>query len=258
MAQPGKTVRLFVSDIDGCLSEPYRPYDLRKMASLVELVRQEETPLFSLCSGRAYPYVEAMTQVLGLTTPVLFESGGGMFDPVEASIRWNPHFSKEVEDTFASIREWLIRTIVPGSSLMYDYGKRTQTGVIGPRPEDVARNVPIIEDHIETNYPGFRVFHTDVSIDVVYAEITKRQALEWMANTLGMDVSEFAYIGDTNGDLEALRLVGRSFAPANGTPEVRAAVQTVCSCPLLPAVIEAFRTCVDENAAAARLVGRGT
>jgi hydroxymethylpyrimidine pyrophosphatase-like HAD family hydrolase len=243
----GKAIRIFVSDIDGCIAMPYEGYDLDGIATLVGLTGKEGSPLLSLCSGRAYPYVEAVSQMLGLDTPVLFESGGGMFDPEKAAITWNPALTTDVEEALLEIKHWLIREIVPGSSLMFDYGKRTQSGVIGPVVDDVMRGVELVERYVSAEYPEFRVFHTHVSIDVVHKAITKKQAMQWMADHLGFDVSEMAFIGDTNGDLEALQLVGRSFAPDNSTPEVKHGVQTVCGGKVIDAVVEAYRTCISEN-----------
>ncbi|HEX7069182.1 MAG TPA: HAD family phosphatase, partial [Rhodothermales bacterium] len=86
-------IRLFVSDIDGCLSEAYRPYDIPAFSRLAAMVAdagglgdKPGIPAFSLCSGRAFAYVEAMTQLLGISTPVLFEAGGGIFDPVAVRV----------------------------------------------------------------------------------------------------------------------------------------------------------------------------
>lgn len=254
----GKAIRIFVSDIDGCIATPYQDYDLAGIAELVDVIGQEGSPAFSLCSGRAYPYVEAVTQMLGLDTPVLFESGGGLFDPLKAAITWNPALSEEVEAVLFDIKRWLIRDIIPGTSLMFDYGKRTQSGVIGPVVDEIMRSVERVERYVSSTYPGFRVFHTDVSIDVVHEGITKKQAMHWMADLLGFDISEIAFIGDTNGDIGALSIVGRSFAPDNGTDEVKRIVQTVCRGRVIDGVVEAYRTCIAENLDGVRHSAAGT
>ncbi|MGA1495494.1 MAG: HAD family phosphatase, partial [Rhodothermales bacterium] len=67
--------KLFVSDIDGCLAMPYEPFRMDRMRALMGRIHASGSPAFSLCSGRAYAYVEAMTQLLGLRVPTLFESG---------------------------------------------------------------------------------------------------------------------------------------------------------------------------------------
>jgi hydroxymethylpyrimidine pyrophosphatase-like HAD family hydrolase len=244
-------IRLFVSDIDGCLSEPYKPYELRVLSEVAEMARaagsNEAMPHLSLCSGRPYPYVEAMTQLLGLTFPVLFESGGGLFDPSKARVEWNPCFTEEIASQIEEIRGWMGREIIPDTSLMIDHCKRTQAGVIGPDYEEIVGALDRIVTYVDERMPGFRVFHTTVSIDVLPPDITKRQALDWLSEVTGTPVSQMAYIGDTNGDLEALQNVGYSFAPANADPAVRAHVQVVTNAPVSAGMLEAYRWCADYN-----------
>ena len=204
-------------------------------------------PVFSICSGRPLPYVEAMTQALTVQAPVLFESGGGMFDPASARVMWHPALTSEMEDALEDIRHWLIHECVPGTSFTYDYGKRTQAGVIGPRADEVDALAPVVEAYVAERYDGFCVFHTPVSIDVVPAAITKRQGLAWLADHLGCAMTNVAFIGDTNGDLGALEAVGYPFAPANATDEVKRCVERVTPGAVIDGVLEAYRWCTDRT-----------
>ena len=250
-------IKVFISDIDGCLAEPYQPYDLPAWQTLATYTEQAERehhrtayavyPRVSLCSGRAYPYVEAVTQALNIRMPVLFESGGGMFILPEAKIIWNPYFSPEIEQDLRKVADWLVRTCTPGTSLSFDYGKRTQAGIIGPDPLEIQRCVPRVTQYVAEHYPRLRVFHTSVSIDVLPAQITKVQALHWLAEVTGVALREMAYIGDTNGDIEALQSVGLSFAPANATTSVKAVVDVVTRGTVIEGVLEAYQYVVRHN-----------
>ncbi len=53
-------------------------------------------------------------------------------------------------------------------------------------------------------------------------------------------MEEVAFIGDTNGDLPALKIVGRSFCPANGQDALKAQVDHASALCDIDAVIEAF------------------
>ena len=88
-------IKLFVTDIDGCLAEPYEPYDLEGLGTLRRLADEAQGPTLSICSGRPYPYVEAMTQALDLTTPVLFEAGRYRIEP--AAARLKKHWRGQVQ-----------------------------------------------------------------------------------------------------------------------------------------------------------------
>ena len=249
-------VKLFVSDIDGCLATPYEAYDLVGFSTFRRFVddaglptEEHPTPAVSICSGRPYPYVEAITQALDITVPVLFEGGGGRFDPVAAQTTWNPALTDEVEAEIEEVRHWFVTECVPGTKMSIDHAKRTQAGVVSPDPQEIADLRPRTEAFVSENVPDLRVFSTDVSIDVVPPGITKRSGLEWLTDHLGVDMSETAYIGDTDSDLGALSAVGTSFAPANADEEVLRTVDHVTDGAVLDGTLEAYRWCLDQNGA---------
>jgi HAD superfamily hydrolase (TIGR01484 family) len=248
-------IKLFVTDIDGCLGEPYTPYALDGLATLRRYAHDagpptasDPTPALSICSGRPYPYVEALTQMLDLTVPVLFESGGGRFDPVEAQTTWNPALTDEVETEIEKVRHWLVTECVPGTKMSIDHAKRTQAGVVSPDPDEIDEVRARTEQYVADHAPDLRVFVTDVSVDVVPPGITKRTGLQWLSDHLEVDLDEIAYIGDTDSDLEALQAVGTSFAPANANEAVREAANHVTDGSVLDGTLEAYRHCLDANA----------
>ncbi len=249
-------INLFVTDIDGCLSEPYQAYHLDGFTTLQRYARDAEpptaasvTPAVSVCSGRSYPYVEAITQALGLTVPVLFESGGGRFDPVEAQITWNPALTDEVEDELTEMRRWLRTECVPGTKMSIDHAKRTQAGIVSPDEDEIREAHPRIRAFVDNHLPDLHTFATDVSVDVVPDGITKRSGLEWLTDHLGVTMSETAYIGDTGSDVAALNAVGTSFAPSNANEEVRDAVDYVMTDAVIEGTLNAYRHCLDQNQA---------
>ena len=65
--------------------------------------------------------------------------------------------------------------------------------------------------------------------DVEQGVDDKLLALTQLAQKHGLSLEEVAYIGDDVNDLEALRRVGFSAAPADAMPIVRKAVHYVCS-----------------------------
>ena len=247
-------IKLFVTDIDGCLAEPYQPYDLEGFSTFRGFVEQagsltenEAAPAVSVCSGRSYPYVEAITQALGISVPVLFEGGGGRFDPVAAQTTWNPALTDRIETELEEVRRWFVTECVPGTQLSLDHAKRTQAGVVSPDPDEITEVRSRTEAFVAEHAPDLRVFSTNVSVDVVPPGITKRTGLEWLADHLGVDMDEVAYIGDADSDLEALSAVGTSFAPANADEEVLRTVDHVTEGPVLDGTLEAYRWCLRKN-----------
>ncbi len=246
-------VRLFVSDIDGCLSEPYEPFDLQVLGRIRELASAgriprvpEKPPAFTLCTGRPLGYAEAMAQVLGGALPFLFEAGGGMYDPVSGSRRWHPDFGVEDEKSVADIKHWL-ESRIGTTSLSVDRGKHTQAGLIGADEIEIKRELGFVTEFVRVNHPGFSVAHTSISIDIMSKRLTKREGLTWLASELGIGVAEMAFIGDSNGDLGGLELVGTSFAPANATDQVKEAADTVTKGRHADGVLEAYLECIERN-----------
>ena len=245
-------IRLFVCDIDGCLAEPYRPFDLDALQALAEAAAHAEegsaAPRLTLCSGRSYPYVEAMTQTLGLAAPVLFESGGGRFDPAAAQVAWHPDFTDALADTLGAVRDWMAAELVPGTALSLDHAKRTQAGLVGPNPEEVAEATGRVRRFLEKRAPALRAFATEVSVDVLSPRLTKKQGLCWLADHLGVALEEVAYIGDSEGDVEALEAVGLPLAPSNADEAVRHAVREagghVAEGRVARGTLAAYRQCV--------------
>lgn len=245
-------IRLFLADIDGCLSEPYTPYDLDAFATLRDWGARAEAdgryPRLGICSGRAYAYVEAVSQALGLRAPALFESGGGRFDLGAARITWNPALTPDVEAALDACRAFLRADVVPASeTLSFDYGKRSQAGIVSPVVGECEAHLGAVEAFVATLDEDLHPYHTPYSIDVVPAALTKVQALRWLAGQEGLDLGEIAFIGDTNGDAPAIEAAGLGFAPANGAAAAHRAADLVTEAPTIRGVLEAYRTCLDRN-----------
>ncbi|MDA0682815.1 MAG: HAD family hydrolase [Bacteroidetes bacterium] len=233
-------IRLFVADIDGCLAMPYEPFRLDRMQELAKLIARPDTPDFALCSGRSYAYVEAITQLLALSQPVLFESGGGMFDVTTGLSKLHPSFTPAVRSEVLIIREYLEQLIRAYPGLSIDYGKQTQAALVGVEENGLFEVLDRIKPWVHERYPQHHTFHTHISIDVVPEGLTKAEGLAWLGDTLDLEVSEMAYIGDSDGDLGALAVCGHSFAPSNADPIVKEAVDHASELLDIDSVIEAY------------------
>ena len=245
-------IRLFLIDIDGCLSEPYVPFRLDAFARLRAWIDRAETdprvPRVGLCSGRSYAYVEATAQALGLRAPALFESGGGRFDLPAARITWNPALTPAVEADLAAVRAFLLGSVVPRSpTVSYDYGKRSQAGIVTPVVGECDAFLPDVEAFVAARFPGLVAYHTPFSIDVVARAMTKARSVAWLAEAEGATLAEVAFVGDTVGDADAMRLVGLGVAPANADAAARAAADSVTEAPFVAGVEEAFAACLARN-----------
>lgn len=214
---------LFLCDIDGCLSEPFEPYDLDALGRVRDAIHAPGAVPFALLTGRAFPYAEAMSQLLGLTAPAAFEAGAGAFLRAERRVVWHPALTRETEASLREVRAWFFETLLPANpALVFDYGKRVQVGVLGATVDDVDAAADMTRAFVATLGAPLVVFTTPVSVDVVPAALTKATALDWLSEITGVSLDRMAFIGDTEGDRAALLRIGRAFAPANAAPEIRA------------------------------------
>ncbi len=232
--------KLFVSDIDGCLAMPYESFRVDRLNALISRIQEPGRPTFSLCSGRAYAYVEAMTQLLGLRVPTLFESGAGMFDVTTGLSKFHPSFTPSIKRDVNDIREFMETVIAKYPGMSMDLAKLTQGAAVGVEENGLYDALAEIQAWVGAHFPHFNTFHTHISIDVVPSVLTKAEGISWLAVEMGVSVDEVAFIGDTNGDLPALKIVGSSFCPANGQEEVKALVDHASVLNDVDAVIEAF------------------
>lgn len=247
-------IRLFLADIDGCLSEPYVPFDLDGFQRLRQWGARAESddryPRLGICSGRSYAYVEAVSQALGLRAPALFESGGGRFDLPDARITWNPALTPDTEAALAACRTFLVEHVASKSeTVSFDYGKRSQAGIVSPVVGECETFLDEVEAFVAGEGFDLHAYHTPYSIDVVPEGLTKVQALRWLAEADGHGLDEVAFIGDTNGDAAAIEAAGAGFAPSNGAAAAHAAADVVTDGAVLAGVIEAYRACLARNGA---------
>jgi len=249
-------VRLFVSDIDGCLAVPFEPFRIGRMRKLRRRARRAsvtdpERPALTICSGRSYSYVEAVAQVLETRAPSLFESGAGMIDPDTMQPMWNPMLTGDLLDELETVREFFARQFGSTSGLWIHREKRTQAGLAGS-PEAIAAAIPMSREFVTSEHPELLFATTRYSIDVLPKTLTKKEGLAWLSEVVDVPLAAMAFIGDADGDIGALQAAGVGFAPANAVPEVRAVADAVTTGATIDGVLEAYDWCVQHNRALIR------
>jgi len=219
---------------------PYESFRMDRIRELMDRIQEPGRPVFSLCSGRAYAYVEAMTQLLGIRVPTLFESGAGMFDVTTGTSKFHPSFTPAIRRDVKDIQAFMEQVIDRCPGLSMDHAKLTQGAAAGREEYGLYDALAEIKEFVDREFPHFNTFHTHISIDVVPEGLTKAEGISWLAEEMGLSMEEVAFIGDTNGDLPAQKIVGRSFCPANGQDALKAQVDHASALCDIDAVIEAF------------------
>lgn len=247
-------IKLFISDLDGCISHPFESPNWGAISRIKELVdlssSDEAIPPMTICSGRPLPYVEAVSQWIGMKQPMIFESGGGIYDMQSNTLTWNPSFDEAREAELNTIKAHLTENYIRKiPNTIPEFAKRTDIGLINPDPAAINGIYESINEYVENNFPNFEVHYTDVSINVISKSTNKGAGITHLSEMLNLKLDEIAYIGDTSGDIPALEIVGKSFAPKNAKEYVR----QICEFPLeketTEAVLEAYEWVIDYNRA---------
>lgn len=243
-------IKLFITDIDGCLSVPFKTPDWELLSQLRRLNEQSSqdmaVPPLSICSGRPFPYVEAVAQWLGIDQPVVFESAG-IYELESNTIDFLPAFDAEAQQQVEELKSWLREEMVPQySNLIIEFTKRMDAGVIHLDSSVIEEVYPQVVEYVEEHYPRFEVHRTDVSINIILQTNNKRNGILELCKVLDLEPREVAYIGDSSGDIPGLKVVGRAFAPSNASEEVKAEAE-VLQAETTDAVLAAYRQVIQEN-----------
>src|SRR5699024_9931531 len=109
-------IKLFVTDLDGCLSDPFTTPDWQLLSEIRALNEQSANdpliPPLTICSGRPASYVEAVAQCLNIKLPVVFESAG-ILHPQNNEVIINNVFNEAAKKDIKEIQKWLQKEIIP-------------------------------------------------------------------------------------------------------------------------------------------------
>lgn len=243
-------IKLFITDIDGCLTTPFEAPDWKTITAIRTLNEQSEQkptiPPLSICSGRPLPYVEAVAQWLNVRKPVVFESGG-VYELANNSLHLDGAFSGNDEQQIKELKQWITDEVLSRyPNGMLEFSKMMDAGFIHPDTTVVRQAFEQIKEHVGEHYPLLEVHRTDVSVNVILSHNNKRAGIQRLCDRLDISPAEVAYIGDTSGDIPGLQLVGHPFAPLNADNKVKDQAQLI-ERSTTEAVLEAYQIVIEEN-----------
>lgn len=243
-------IKLFITDLDGCMSFPFQtPHwesiqEIRKLN--IESRNSNHIPPLTICTGRPFPYAEAVAQWLDIRLPFVFESAGVYHwdgNRIETAL----DDSKNPLEDVRAIRRWLSDTLLPNyPDAQLEFTKMMDAGVVCPDEPTVNEIYEKIKDRVEEMNGKLEIHTTEISVNVLVAGNNKRKGVELLGKNLNVEPEEMAYIGDTSGDVVALKHVKLPFAPSNARI-VAKDVSTVLPYKTTEAVLEAYRRVIAYN-----------
>lgn len=249
---PTSKIKVFVTDLDGCMTDPFETPNWDAYTQIRALQIQSKLdpsiPPMSICTGRPMPYAEAQAQFLGVRLPFVFESGGGFYDLTTNTLKWNPIVTDALTSDIEAIRAWAHEEIFPNfPGSMPEFVKFTDVGLIHREKSVIDEIHALATQKISQNYPHFEVHKTDVSVNIIMKKANKGEGLAHLSKMLEIDLFEMSYIGDSSGDIPGLELVGMAFAPSNAHEQVKEVAHVVTSSPSTSGVLEAYHWIIQHN-----------
>ena len=243
-------IKLFVTDLDGCITFPFRTPKWETVSKIRELNiksrESEHIPPLTICTGRPYPYAEAVAQWLDVRHPFVFESAG-LYIRDENRIHTALKNSSGELDPIREMRNWMEQKIIPDfPTADVEFTKRMDAGIVAPEKKVIDQIIPIVKKKLENEFPQLEMHITDVSVNVLLPGNNKLQGMKLLAEHLNITLDNIAYIGDTGGDVMALREVKLPFSPKNATAAVKK-ISTNLSVETSDAVLEAYQRVIDYN-----------
>lgn len=243
-------IKLFVTDLDGCISYPFQTPKWNAINKIRELNIRSRTdrniPPLTICTGRPFPYAEAVAQWLDVRTPFVFESAG-LYHWEDNRIETSLNGNDGELDPINKMRAWIIEEVLPGyPTANVEFTKMMDAGIVTPDQEVVDELLPVIEAKINSDYPGFEIHWTPVSINILLPGNNKLMGMKLLAQSHGIILDNIAYIGDTGGDIPALEKVKMPFAPKNATRGVKNISRELES-EVTDAVLEAYEQVIEFN-----------
>lgn len=243
-------IKLFVTDLDGCISYPFQTPKWDTINEIRELnVRsrsEKNIPSLTICTGRPYPYAEAVAQWLDIRLPFVFESAGLYIwegNQIETALNGHDGALKPIWE----MKEWIKKEIEPVfPTAKLEFAKMMDAGIVCPDITVVGEIFTLVEKKILADYPDLEVHSTDVSVNVLMPGNNKLQGMKLLSRKLNISLDEIAYIGDTSGDIEALKNVKLAYSPANAIRAVKEVTHNL-STKTTEAVLEAYQQIIELN-----------
>lgn len=243
-------IKLFVTDIDGCISYPFKTPKWETINKIRELNLKsridDQIPPITLCTGRPYPYAEAVAQWLDVRIPFVFESAALYIwegNKIETAIASHDG----ALDPIREMQQWIKNDLLLSfPSAQLEFTKMMDAGIVSPDPKTVQKIYKKIQEKVSADYPELEVHSTDVSVNILMPGNNKLQGLKLLAEKVGISLDEIAYIGDSSGDIEALKNVKLAFSPTNAIGAVKDITFNIDK-ETTDAVLKAYQKIIEAN-----------
>lgn len=228
-------IRAIYVDNEGCLSPGKgESFPLDSIGELRALIASLDVH-FGICTGRSVPYVEALTQVLGLSksmTPMICEGG--------AILYWAKHDKYELLHSHPLPQGEIVRAL-PVGSYRIEPGKIACLSLYPEGKWTVEELADQLRVFLEENDLDINLTTSAAAVDLTPAGVDKGSGVAAACKRIGVAQDSTLCIGDTSNDISMLRTAGISACPRNSTADVRALCNYVSPLESTMGVIDIIR-----------------
>ena len=204
-------------DIDGCITHGKSQFiNIDDILKLSVLIRYEQYK-YGLCTGRSAPYVEAISQILGIKQWCICENGAYLYHPIFDKIILNPLVTDEVISTLYFLKILLCKDKYKSICKM-ELGKEVCIS-LNPINMSIEELFSIVSMEIDRNL--LYINHSTTAVDITPKGIDKGSGLTMLAEMEGFNLMDVLAIGDSSGDLPFMMLAGIKACPANASDIVK-------------------------------------
>ncbi len=199
-----------VLDIDGTITTPLGTIDSR----VHDVLPDWDAPVV-LATGKAFPFPVALCQFVGIPERIVAENGGIVLADEQVSVTGDRDRARSVIEEF----EARGGDVGWGAADTTNRWRETEVAVSMTADETLLREVAA-EYEME-------VYDTGYAYHVKTPGVTKGEGITEVAEILGIDLSEFVAVGDSENDAPTFEVVGESYAVGNADDVARAAADHV-------------------------------
>ena len=227
-------VKALFLDVDGTLTVDRKGYELELDAVRDLKLAVRRGIIVSLVSSNALPIVVGLARYIGLNGPVIGESGALVYSQQWGIVELGDRPAREPYRAVLSEFSECVEGSWQNLFRVYDLALKIRSEC---RSEE-RRVFERVKSFVESGYPGFTVEYSGYALHVHSASVSKRRAVLYVLERLGVSPEEAGGVGDSLVDASFLSVLGYSAAVSNADEELKRVVKYTLSNPSGRGVVE--------------------
>jgi len=228
---------MLATDVDGTLTP-----DRRNVAVCLEVIgelrRLEERGVrVVLVSSNALPVLVGLSRYMGLSGLAIGETGALVYLGGNKIVHLTNYSAREASIDVLGKYGDLVESSWQNDFRVHDYALKIRESYLGKALEVYS----LVKEYVEGKYSYLRVGYSGYAIHLTPRDIDKGKALKYLANRLGIDVSEIVCVGDSVMDEDFIGVCGLGAAVSNADEELKNKAHVVLTKPSCYGVVELIK-----------------